>query len=83
MDKLMGNLAALSSKTEAAEKRILSIAQARSEVVRKRIEDVKPIAPSDDALGQEYMELIQERAHLELVIRLAEKRIAELPPTRS
>jgi hypothetical protein len=75
MHKLMGDLSALSAKTETSEKKILSTAVARMEVVRKRIEELRPMAVTDDELGHEYLDLIQERAHLEDVIRLGHKRV--------
>lgn len=75
MHKLLGDMAALSAKTEASEKRILSAAVERMDVVRKRIEELRPIAVTDDDLGHEYLDLIDERAKLESVIRLGHKRV--------
>ena len=69
----LGDLAALSAKTEAAERRILEHAEKRLGVIAGRLEEIRPRALLDDALADEYQRLILERGKLNLVVAQARR----------
>ena len=67
----LGDLAALSAKTEAAVRRILAQAERRLGVIAGRIDEIRPRALLDEALADEYQRLILERGKLNLVVAQA------------
>jgi hypothetical protein len=72
--KRLGELAALTARTEADEHRILDRAEKRREIVQASIERARPGIESAPEEGQErYQSLITERGHLDLVIARARK----------
>ncbi len=69
----LGDLSALASKTEAAERRILAQAERRLDVIAGRLDEIRPRALLDDALSDEYQRLILERGKLNLVVAQARR----------
>lgn len=68
----LGELASLSSKTEAAERRILAQANKRLVEVDAAIERARPGAEGAPASAQDrYLDLVKERAQLHIVIAKA------------
>lgn len=68
----LGELAAIAARTEAAERRILELAEARLEDVQAAISRARPgveIAPP--AAQDRYLSLVSERAQLSSVIAKA------------
>ncbi len=76
MKKLLGDLAALSAKTKAAEQRILDRALARDGEVSAKLDELRPQAMFDDAVAKEYQSLVLERGKLAQVIGLAKQRLS-------
>ena len=70
----LGELAAMSRQTEAAERRILDIATKRLSDVQSDIDKTRPAAITAD--GDAYMALIQERGQLNQVIAQARRVLA-------
>ena len=58
-------------KTKSSEQAILDGAKQRLDVVNSKINDIRPMAITDDT--SEYQKLIMERGRLNLVIAQAEK----------
>ena len=73
----LGDLAALSAKTEAAERRILAQAERRLDVIAGRLDEIRPRALLDEALADEYQRLILERGKLNLVVAQARRVLGE------
>jgi len=69
----LGDLAALSAKTEAAERRIMTQAERRLGVIAGRLDEIRPRALLDEALADEYQRLILERGKLNLVVAQARR----------
>ena len=69
----LGDLSALASKTEAAERRILDQAEKRLGVIAGRLEEIKPRVLLDESLSDEYQRLILERGKLGLVVAQARR----------
>ena len=76
MKQLLGDLSALSSRTQAAERRIHDRAVARDGEVSAKLDELRPTAMFDDDTAKEYQTLVLERAKLAHVIGLARQRIA-------
>jgi len=76
MKQLLGNLSALSSRTQAAERRIHDRAVGRYGEVAARLDSLRPTAMFDDGVAQEYQTLVMERAKLAQVIGLARKHLS-------
>ena len=81
MDKArahLGDLGALATKTEAAERRILAAAQKRLAAVQTQIERARPgIEAGPDSAQDRYLDLVTERGQLELVIARAREALGE------
>lgn len=73
----LGDLAALSAKTEAAERRILAQAERRLGVIAGRLDEIRPRALLDEAMADEYQRLILERGKLNLVAAQARRVLGE------
>lgn len=69
----LGDLAAMSAKTETAERRILAQAECRLDVIAGRLDEIRPRALLDEALADEYQRLILERGKLNLVVAQARR----------
>lgn len=70
----LGELAGLSAKTEAAERRILSSAEARLEEVQAQIDRARAgVEAAPDAAQDRYLELVRERGELHQVIAKAQQ----------
>lgn len=69
----LGDLAALSAKTEAAERRIMTQAERRLGVIAGRLDEIRPRALLDETLADEYQRLILERGKLNLVVAQARR----------
>lgn len=70
----LGDLAGLSAKTEAAEKRILEAAQQRLEAVQTEIKrSRKGVEFGPDKAQERYLALIKERGQLQSVIARSEE----------
>ena len=68
----LGELGALSAKTEAAERRILELAEKRREEVHAAIERTRPgVECAPDSSQDRYLALIEERGKLDTVISRA------------
>jgi len=68
----LADLASLSSKTEAAERRILQRAESRLAAVGSELERLRPgVEGAPDSSQDRYMGLIDERAQLNIVIAKA------------
>lgn len=68
----LGELGALSSKTEAAERRILASAEHRHAELVAQIERARPgVEAASDAAQQRYLDLVTERGQVEVVIAKA------------
>lgn len=68
----LGELAALSARTEAAERRILSAAEARLDAVQAEIADMQPrMSLATDDEENRYLSLVEERGRLNKVIAKA------------
>lgn len=78
MKQILGNLAALTSRTNAAEQRIHDRAVERDGEVSARLDELRPTAMFDDGVAQEYQALVLERAKLAQVTGLAKQRIGRL-----
>lgn len=73
----LGELAGLSAKTEAAERRILEGAEKRLAEVQSAIERARPgLEGAPDAAQQRYLDLVAERGQLNTVIARARKALA-------
>lgn len=72
----LGDLAALSAKTEAAERRILERAEARLGEIAGRLNEIRPQALLDDAVSDEYQRLILERGRLNIVVAQSRRVLA-------
>lgn len=69
----LGDLSALASKTDAAERRILEQAEKQLGEIATRIDEIRPRVLLDDALSDEYQRLILERGKLNLVVAQARR----------
>lgn len=70
----LGELGSLASKTEAAERNILTSAEARLEVVQKSIKRTQAGAETAPESEQDrYIALIEERGQLNIIIAKAKK----------
>lgn len=70
----LGRLMALSTKTEAAERRILESAQKRHDFVVAELRKLRPgIAGASDSTQDRYTDLVAERGQLDVVIAKARK----------
>ncbi|MEN6544489.1 MAG: hypothetical protein ABFE07_00435 [Armatimonadia bacterium] len=70
----LGDLAALTSKTEAAERRILERAEKRLTEVQAEIDKLHPgIHGASEQAQDEYLALITERGQLHTVIAKAQQ----------
>lgn len=69
----LGDLAALSAKTEAAERRIMTQAERRLGVIAGQLDEIRPRALLDETLADEYQRLILERGKLNLVVAQARR----------
>lgn len=67
----LGDLAALSSKTLAAEKKILSSAVRKLEHVNSELDKFAGVDGADDDKQANYLALVKERAQLNIVIAKA------------
>ena len=76
MKKLLGDLAALSSRIRDAERRIHDRAMERDGEVSSKLDKLRPQAMMAEEIGKEYRTLVLERAKLAQVIGLARHRIA-------
>lgn len=73
----LGDLAGLQSKTLRAEQRILESAQERLEVVQAMIRRASAGAEAgSDKVQDRYLDLIEERGRLNIVIAKAKKNLA-------
>lgn len=61
----------------SAEKQILELAESRAEVVEREIERLRPLSLADDAAGDRYMELVNERGRLANVMALARRHLGK------
>lgn len=65
----LGDLAGLTAKTEAAERRILAAAEKRLDEVQALIERARPgIEAAPDSAQGRYLDLVTERGQLQTVI---------------
>ena len=69
-------LAGLAARTHASEQRILARAQARESEVANKLEQIRPLAMTDDGAAKEYQVLTLERAKLAQVIGMAQQHLA-------
>lgn len=70
--KRLGELAHLATKTEAAERSILSSAESRLAVVQSQIDRARVgVESAPDAAQDRYLELVRERGQLHQVIARA------------
>lgn len=76
MNRLFGDLAALSARTRESEQAILDRAMAREGEVRGRLDELRPRAVQDEAAGKEYRSLVLELGKLQQVIATARERLA-------
>lgn len=75
MKQLFGDLAALSARTDAAEKRIHDRAVERDGEIAARMDELRPLVVSDEAAADEYRKLALERGKVAHVIGLARERV--------
>lgn len=76
----LGELHGLASKTERAEHRILKQAERRHAEVTAAIERARPgIEAAPDAAQQRYLDLVSERAQLDIVMARARQALGEQP----
>ena len=75
MKQTLGDLSALTARTNAAEQRIHDRAVERDGEVSAKLDELRPTAMFDDGVAQEYQTLVMERAKLAQVIGLAKQRI--------
>lgn len=69
----LGDLGALASKTELAEKKILAQAQKRLTEVETAIERARPgVEAAPDTAQDRYLDLLKERGQLSIVIAKAQ-----------
>ena len=69
-------LSELSSKTEAAERKILETAEEKLAEINERLQKLRPDAVLDAGSSDEYQNLVNDRARLNLVIAQARKHLA-------
>lgn len=67
----LADLAGLSSKTLAAEKKILKTAEARMETVNAELDKFAGVEGMPDEKQASYLDLVKERAQLNIVITKA------------
>lgn len=72
----LGELSALSAKTDAAERKILDAAQKRREWVVGQIAELRPRALLESEAGEQYQSLVEERAKLDIVIAQAQRQLS-------
>lgn len=75
MKTLLGNLAELSARTDAAERRIHDRAVERDDEIAARMDELRPVVLTDEAAADEYRRLSVERGKVAHVIGLAKDRI--------
>jgi len=73
--QLFGQIASLSARTQAAEQRIHDRAVEREAEVDARLEQLRPLAMTDEGSGKEYQTLVLERAKLAQVVGMARVRL--------
>ena len=74
----LGELGALSAKTDAAERKILAAAEKRHAVVLAELEELSPgVEGAGDADQDRYLELVAERGQLHIVIAKARQVLAK------
>ena len=65
----LGELHALGAKTEAAERKILDAAEKRHAAVLQELDKLRPgVEGADESTQDRYLELVQERGQLDVVI---------------
>lgn len=64
----LADIAALQAKTNKAGSQIYDSALHRLGEVNSRIQEIRPKVMTDDDLADEYIDLIDERGHLQRVI---------------
>lgn len=73
----LAELGAMSSRTDAAERRILESAEAQLEKMQARISEIRPTVLVDGEHADEYKRLISDRHRLGVVIAQARKNLGE------
>lgn len=76
MKRLLGNLAALSARTDAAERQIHDRAVERDGEIMARMDELRPKVMLDDRAALEYKGLVRERGTVARVIGQAQERMA-------
>lgn len=72
----LGELSALSKKTDDAERRILESAEKQLAVLQEKIATLRPAALLDPDKGREYQLLVSDRHRLQVVIAQAKRNLS-------
>jgi hypothetical protein len=76
MKKLLGDLAALSARTDSAERRIHDRAVGRNQECTERMGRRRPAVATDPEAAKEYQRLAMEQGKIAQVIGLARQRMS-------
>jgi len=75
--KLLGNLAALAARTDAAERQIQQAAKSRLSSAQTEIEALRPRALLDPVADEHYQALVTETGHLRRVLASAGRNLGQ------